>query len=861
MFLLLLMLVCSSTVHVRSGGTYFVKPNNHSTTCPCQPCYSLEYYLQNASELFTQSNVTLKFLSGIHLVEYDQSVKINCVQNFTMIGAEIWNENTNAWDIPIPTSEIRCRGSFGFEIIFSYEVSIQNLLFTNCGAIHRQGGRKQQFKTVLSIEEVVDLSASGIVIQNSTGYGITGRNILGTSIITHSIFMFNRGDRTFYGGNVRIDYAECPQGNYKSTFVIESSRFLHGYNSPAHRQSTGSGLTISIGINCSNISISIDNITASDNEGLDGGNLALLCRSDDITSSVHLSNSWIMNGYAHGGGGAIYILTDSAVSGSHNKQECDPMGTMKVHSVFNLTNVTCVNNKAIKYGGSIDLMHEKLRVACFIRVVNFQNTIFRESQTSNGLGNAVYVWIHKNQWSLLNSVLSPQFETVFINCSFTNSAPTSNCDPELALSGSAVYLQDAIRTTFNNCTFENGVGSAIYGTGSNIIFRGNSSFTNNSAAYGAALSLNAQTLVVLENDTHIYFKNNQAKYAGGAVYSSLEGCFLYRPGKSKNMASTTFQNNTANYAGTAMFFAIGAPGCDFNHLDNTRFSRSVVSSLPKGVCFCNDNVLDCNTRVWTLELYPGETFVVPATTVGSRMGTVPGDIRASVSGTQTYIEPFQRSQAVTDFRKCANLNFTVYSNTYHPAVLTLAAEKMVLQNINPISMPAEVHLKFKHCPLGFILMNVNVSFCDCTYILKQVGVTCDISKNAIFRPGGVWIGYVNDSVEGSGVVAHPHCPFDFCKPNRNNMSLSDVDQQCNYNRSGMLCGMCKNGLSLALGTSQCIKCSDMFLMLLTVCSGRSDVSVPTIHFQSHSLRRHSEWTHLLCQYLLGQQNHLLPTRH
>jgi len=96
--------------------------------------------LQNASELFTQSNVTLKFLSGIHLVEYDQSVKINCVQNFTMIGAEIWNENTNAWDIPIPTSEIRCRGSFGFEIMFSYEVSVQNLLFTNCGAIHRQGG-------------------------------------------------------------------------------------------------------------------------------------------------------------------------------------------------------------------------------------------------------------------------------------------------------------------------------------------------------------------------------------------------------------------------------------------------------------------------------------------------------------------------------------------------------------------------------------------------------------------------------------------------------------------------------------------------------------------------------------------------
>jgi len=89
------MLVCSSRVHGGSGGTYFVKPNSPSATCPSQPCYSLEYYLQNASELFTQSNVTLKFLSGIHFVEYDQPAEINYVYNFTKIGAEIWNEHTN----------------------------------------------------------------------------------------------------------------------------------------------------------------------------------------------------------------------------------------------------------------------------------------------------------------------------------------------------------------------------------------------------------------------------------------------------------------------------------------------------------------------------------------------------------------------------------------------------------------------------------------------------------------------------------------------------------------------------------------------------------------------------------------------
>ena len=821
MFVLRLMIVCgcSSTVHAGSGGTYFVKPSIPSTTCPGQPCYTLEYYVLNAPEVFTQSNVTLKFLSGVHLLDYDQPVKIKYVENFAMFGAEIRDGNTGAWEIPIPSSEIRCRGSFGFEITFSYNVSIQNLLFTNCGALYDQQQGKQPFKIVLAIAEVVDFSVSGLVIQNSTGYGILGSNLLGKSIITRSAFVFNRGDETFYGGNVRIDYYQCPQGKSNSTLIIEASRFSHGNNSqhsPQDHQSTGSGLTIFIGVNCSDIFISIDNITASDNEALDGGNMALLYRSDDITNSVHLSNSRIMNGNARGAGGAIHIWTGSDDSGTPGKQECDRSGVMKVHNVFNLTNVTCMNNTAKFYGGSIDLTHDKRQVVCFNRVVTFQNSIFVESRASTatryqGVGHAVYVEIYKPKpVSLLNPVFSPQFETIFRNCSFKNSAPTSNSDPDRALSSSAVYLDNAIRTIFNNCTFKNSVGSAIHATGSNVIFRGNSFFTNNSAAFGGALSLIRQTQVLLHTDAHIHFNNNLAKYAGGAVYSSVEGCFPY-PGKNKDTGLIMFQNNTANYAGTAIFFAIGSPVCDLNHVKNTQFDRSLVSSTAKGVCFCNDNVLDCGKRVLQVELYPGETFVIPATTVGSSNGTVPGDIRTSVSDTNTNIESFQRSQPVTDFRKCVNLNFTGYSDTYQSAVLKLTAE-MGLQRINPDTV--EVHLKFKPCPLGFILMTMNGSFCNCIDTLKQVGVKCDIGKNAIFRPGAVWIGYVNNSVEGSGVVAHPHCPFDFCKANSNNVRFADMDQQCNYNRSGVLCGACNNGLSLSLGSSQCMKCSDMFLMLL-----------------------------------------------
>ena len=38
--------------------------------------------------------------------------------------------------------------------------------------------------------------------------------------------------------------------------------------------------------------------------------------------------------------------------------------------------------------------------------------------------------------------------------------------------------------------------------------------------------------------------------------------------------------------------------------------------------------------------------------------------------------------------------------------------------------------------------------------------------------------------------------------------------ECNYNHSGLVCGGCQPGLSLALGSAQCLKCSNKYLALL-----------------------------------------------
>ena len=63
-------------------------------------------------------------------------------------------------------------------------------------------------------------------------------------------------------------------------------------------------------------------------------------------------------------------------------------------------------------------------------------------------------------------------------------------------------------------------------------------------------------------------------------------------------------------------------------------------------------------------------------------------------------------------------------------------------------------------------------------------------------------------------VFHLHCPYDYCQPESTDLDLQTPDQQCQYNHSGILCGACQDGLSLALGASQCLHCSNLYLLLI-----------------------------------------------
>ena len=118
------------------------------------------------------------------------------------------------------------------------------------------------------------------------------------------------------------------------------------------------------------------------------------------------------------------------------------------------------------------------------------------------------------------------------------------------------------------------------------------------------------------------------------------------------------------------------------------------------------------------------------------------------------------------------------------------------------------------CPPGFNI-STSARSCVCEPRLAQYTNQCNITDGVgrITRDSGThfWVGYDNSSHEP---ILHPQCPFDYCVKDTVVFPLNSTDVQCTYNRSGLLCGHCKKGYSLVLGTHQCRKCTNFYLVLL-----------------------------------------------
>ena len=151
---------------------------------------------------------------------------------------------------------------------------------------------------------------------------------------------------------------------------------------------------------------------------------------------------------------------------------------------------------------------------------------------------------------------------------------------------------------------------------------------------------------------------------------------------------------------------------------------------------------------------------------------------------------------------------------------------------------SRLHIIFRPCicPIGFqpTKHDNRDSTCVCDSRLSpyfnDANNNCHVRTKSLARHGDFWIGFINNAENSSGFLIYLYCHLDYCLPSTSSVYINlnpfnGSDAQCANNHSGLLCSFCQPGLSLSLGSSRCILCSEswyksyMLTILITIVAG------------------------------------------
>ena len=483
-----------------SWSMYYVKPSEAEQCSPhFQPCYTLQYYVNNSN---FSSNSTFLFLKGLHILQ--EIVNIRNVTNLVLVG------------VGPEDSMIQCEGPAGlyFKQMIHGNLTISNLMFSNCGAESADGVHGG----TLVLNTVFDLNLTNVIVENSTGYGLLGFNLLGKSFITNSIFKYNRATQECYGGNTLIFYGNCPNRDTASSLIINSSQFLFGKVPITQGDPLGTG-GLSFYIKCTNVSVNGTNLTMYGNEGHFGGNLCIhFWVFTNI--SITLENSYVGAGRGSRGGG-VFVKIDPDVP-VNDKYSCGGYSVLnqKYHQLVHFSNVTFDTNSARSSGAGLEIEdYIAPGYLCAVQLVMIDDSVFMNNILPSSWfgGEALRLCTDPYSVKVYDTHTKRNIQTKIRNTVFKNHILDNNA----TVSSSVVGIESYVNVTFSNCTFIDNQASAIRAFQTNVIFEGNNIFRNNSGGLGAGLALFMNSYMYLKPHTNLLFVNNHALSVGGAIYTDL----------------------------------------------------------------------------------------------------------------------------------------------------------------------------------------------------------------------------------------------------------------------------------------------------------------------------------------------------
>ena len=310
------------------------------------------------------------------------------------------------------------------------------------------------------------------------------------------------------------------------------------------------------------------------------------------------------------------------------------------------------------------------------------------------------------------------------------------------------------------------------------------------------------------NPLSIHFEKNCANCSGDDLYGGLLDRCTLNPSAEIVQRSTVYN---VSFAKDSVSYLSNVSNIDKN--------LSTISSSPVRICFCEDDQPDCSYQPPIKEIMKGELFHCSLVAVDQINHTVNDvTIRSSLKFKESGLGEGQLAQKIGS--TCTNLTISISSPHTFEELMAYAEGPCKDAKLS-LSI---IKIRFRNCscPIGLqqIESEQTHCVCECSNELRDCITNCNQQNGTIVRDSTCWFNSLSDNISDYyEYLIYRYCPYDYCISPQSrveiNLNIEDgADAQCANNRSGLLCGSCKPGLSLSLGSSHCLKCPSNWPELL-----------------------------------------------
>ena len=650
--------------------------------------------------------------------------------------------------------------------------------------------------------------------------------------------------------NVPTSYSDNAQYIFEfSTFYMNNATvtnatdltFILPHQSDHIAFGRGGGLSVFFKGNAFNNSISVRNCTFTANQAMWGAGLFVEYQDNTRNNVFEISASHFDVNVCHnseseskgtGGGGArigYIFFNDSYGNVTDNSMTFD--------------NVTFTGNKAY-YGGGLSFYTARERASASpTNRLSFKECLWQENIARVGSGADISVWHPIPSGAVV--------EPSFTNCAFYNNSAeyTSKLGSQVGIG--ALYV-DSIPVKFSGrMRFIGNTQTALASISTGLYFEKgcHANFSSNQGRNGGAIALLGDAFVLVSDLTKMNFLNNSAELKGGAIYGhsigehdliSSRNCFI----RYEDVQATPL-NWTATFNFTNNTLADGS--------SNSIYVTSLLTCLWGGAFGSTESIQDAADRVFCWDedrwRYTGDCYdeisTSPASFTDSNKGNSTTELYDMMTRdammeihaipgmtTQIGISTFDdRSNNVTNktvftarlldnsdidisldssFLYISDNKFELYGKPDSMGMLKL-------ETIDPRVISTQIIVTLQRCPPGLSLSKGGKGTSASCQCAGDYGgfVSCNGSTFSARILRGSWIGNLSKSgndTELEWIVGQ--CPY--CSQISNSSELliplpqnaSGFDECAKINRTGILCGHCKDGYGPVVnGDFQCVNCS------------------------------------------------------